>query len=214
MKNLLYITFLSIILLSCESREHRMYRLAQKAVRARFKNPDEPKFSANPDSVFYNADKNYFIVLGRVETQNLLGVPLTDRWFVTLKGKTAKPDFNKDDNWSVFDVEFQSEMEKEEKAQAELMEKKAIHIVKTNAKYDDILNGYSIYATVENTSDKILDYGTLQATFYDKNNNAIGVGSGYIDNLSPYQTRVVEITATDIRGAGRYVVEVNDVNFH
>ena len=214
MKNIFYLTLLSFCLLSCESKEQRMYRLAQKAVRARFKNPEEPKFRPNPDSVIYHADKNYFIVLGRVETQNLLGVPITDRWFVTLKGKTAKPDFNKDDNWSVFDVEFQSETEKKDQEQARLMEKNALHILKTNSKYDDLINGYSVYVTVENTSGKSLDYGTLQATFYDKNNNVIGIGSGYINDLPPYRTRAVEITATDIRAAGHYVVEVNDVNFH
>ncbi|HXS36380.1 MAG TPA: FxLYD domain-containing protein [Flavipsychrobacter sp.] len=214
MKNLLFFALISITLLSCESKEHRMYRLAEKAVRAHFKNPDEPKFGANPDKVSYNQDANSFTVEGTVEAKNLLGLPLTDKWFVVLQSKSDKPSFNNDDNWQVTDVEFASEVEKRQQKEAELREKKAIQVVKTDSKYNDVLDGYTVYATVQNTSAKLLEYGSLQATFYDKNNNVVGTGTGIINNLPANEARVIEIMATNVPNAARFDVQVDNVNFH
>lgn len=214
MKNLLCIAFICIGLLSCESKEHRMARLAEKAVRARFKDPNEAKFSPDAEKVTYNDVNNSFTVEGKVEAKNLLGMPLTDTWFVVLQGSTDKPDFNKDDNWTIADVEFASEMNKRKQKEAEEMAKKSIQVIKTSSKYNEVLDGYSVYATVQNTSDKLLEYGSLQAVFYDKNDNVVGTGSGIITNLPASETRVVEIMATDISNAVNVKVNVDGVNFH
>ena len=87
-----------------------------------------------------------------------------------------------------------------------------IEILKKTETMDDF--GFRhIYVRVINNANKLATMVDLMVTYYDKNGNIVGTGTGAGYNIQPGQQKTIECMAHDIDHARKYQVEVNYANF-
>lgn len=89
--------------------------------------------------------------------------------------------------------------------------KPSVEIIKHTAKYEPMMNSYTIHCRVKNNTGRLIDYIDLKATFYDKNGNIVGTGMGNAVNLAGGAEKTIDVFALDIDNADKYEVQIDNV---
>ncbi len=86
-----------------------------------------------------------------------------------------------------------------------------VEILKQTAKYEPTFSSFTIHCRLKNNSSELISYLDLKATFYDKDGNIVGTGTGNAANFAAGAEKTVDVMGIDIQNCETYEIEVGTV---
>lgn len=86
-----------------------------------------------------------------------------------------------------------------------------VEILKQTAKYEPTFSSFTIHCRLKNNSSELISYLDLKATFYDKDGNIVGTGTGNAANFAAGAEKTVDVMGLDIQNCETYEIEVGTV---